>query len=396
MSPRILLRLDSLRPPLTGIGYYTFHLLKSLLDRDDIDEMVGVDFRGIKNKAALIAWMNDYEQKYNTSLQSKTSRGILAPFIQKTPIIYNTLKTWIDLREQHAIFPYKNWIYHEPSFIALKHKGPMVVTIHDLSHIRYPAMHPKSRVDFLNKQLSKTLQRADHIITVSHFTRNELLDLNLVQDENRVSVTHLGVDPIFYPRALSALESQLSDFKLLPQQYLLAVGTLEPRKNLSRLLRAYDILPDDLKRRFPLVLTGPQGWKNAQLLTEIQQVRSPGKIILTGYLSREKLAAIMSGAAVFVFPSLYEGFGLPVLEAMASGTAVISANHAALKEICGDAAVLIDPLDIDEISDKMKQLLEYPSEINTLKEKSIKRVQSFSWKHCADLTVKIYQKVAAQ
>ncbi|MDF3054172.1 MAG: hypothetical protein K0Q74_79 [Gammaproteobacteria bacterium] len=388
MSLDLIIRLDTLRSPLSGIGYYTFHLLRELLIHPDINDIIGISSTCTRNKQAL----HQLIQQYETSHLSDTTHINASRYIQNIPGAYILLKKLIDLKEQKAMIPYRQWLYHEPSFLSLQHQGPSIVTVHDLSHLRHPETHPQHRVKLLNKKLPDTLNRANHIITDSAFTRDELLDTHLVEDAARVSVVHLGVDPLFYPRPLEAIAPCLSELGLTPQTYVLAIGTIEPRKNLPRLLRAYERLPDHLKRSFSLVLVGARGWHDKQLLTDIKTLIPPGKVICTGYLPREKLAAVLAGAAVFAFPSLYEGFGLPVLEAFASGVPVLTSNNSALKEIAQDCALLTNPLDIDDISDKLARLLGDTGKTDTLKQRGIQQAQKFSWRRCADLTVQAYQK----
>lgn len=387
MPLNLIIRLDSLRLPLSGIGYYTFYLLRELLKHPEINRIVGFSINGVRTKQDLVSLIQHHESAAPIHTPN------VSTFIQKIPGMYSLLKKLIDVKEAYSLKPYRDFLYHEPSFLSLKHKGPAIVTIHDLSHIRHPETHPQTRVKFLNKHLINTLQRTHHIIADSTFTRDELLDLGLVRDPTQVSVVHLGVEPLFHSRSSDSLSTPLSNFKLRSNAYILASSTLEPRKNLPRLIQAYNNLPNALKKEYPLVLSGAEGWHHKPLLNEISKIVAPGKVILTGYLSRENLAILMSGAAAFAYPSLYEGFGLPVVEAMASNTPVLTSNNSSMKEIAGDCALLVDPLDIDDMSEKLAYLLKETEKTNTLKQKGIEHAKKFSWSHCADSTIKIYKRV---
>jgi glycosyltransferase involved in cell wall biosynthesis len=385
MSLNLIIRLDSLRPPLGGIGHYTYYLLNELLHHPEINRIVGLSTKGIQTKQALLQTIQTHSSDSTHPSSHNTSQ-----LIQKIPGAYPLLKKLIDIKESYSHKPYQSWLYHEPSFIALKHQGPTVVTVHDLSHMRYPQTHPKCRVDYLNKKLPETLKHAEHIIVDSAFTRNELLELDLVKDDKKISVVHLGVEPLFQPRDAEAITHTLNQFNLRARSYILAASTLVPRKNLPRLLQAYDQLPDQLKSEFPLVLAGASGWQNQQLVAMLQTIKSPGKVICTGYVAREILAQLMSGAAAFAFPSLYEGFGLPVLEAMASGVPVLTSNNSSLKEIAADCALLVDPLDVEDIANKLSYLLEDREQAERLKQCGIEHARGFTWRRCAELTVRTY------
>ncbi|MGB5984747.1 MAG: glycosyltransferase family 1 protein [Desulfobacterales bacterium] len=281
-------------------------------------------------------------------------------------------------------------IYHATNFISERWECPVVATIHDLSFIRYPQTHPQARLDWIRQGLPHTLARA-HLITVSHFTKHELMTLLQVPEE-RISVVHEGIDSRFKPLPRNITARRLKRYQLQPGAYILSVGTLEPRKNIIRLLQAYERLPDALARRYPLVVAGLGGWKDAPIHTALRRLSDRGRLRALGFVTDDNLPALYNGAALFVFPSLYEGFGFPPLEAMACGTAALVSNRASLPEVVGQGAMLVDPESIEAITEAMNQLLEDPSLRETLAARGVAQARRFTWENCALETLAVYRR----
>ena len=269
-----------------------------------------------------------------------------------------------------------------------------MVTVHDLSHLRHPETHPPERVRWLREKLPAALAGADRIICVSEFTRGELLELGLVADDGKLRVCRNGVDAGFRPRTETEVAPALARWNLKHRGYILSVGTLEPRKNTARLIEAYAALPPDLAQRFPLVLAGAAGWKTGNLETRIAGLKPPYRIIVTGYLSRTALQMLTAGAALFAYCSLYEGFGLPPLEAMASGTPALISRAPALTEVAGDAGYAVDALDTEQIASGIAVLLDDGELARTLAERGLQRAANFSWRKCANDTIGVYRELA--
>ena len=282
-------------------------------------------------------------------------------------------------------------VYHATNFIACRWDRPVVATIHDLSFIRYPETHPRERLDWIARGLPRTLEQA-HLIAVSHFTKREIVEL-LPVGEDRVSVVYEGIDPRFKPIAGPCCAANLGRYGLTPGEYILAVGTLEPRKNLVRLIDAYQQLPDALVRRHPLAIAGISGWKDESIFEALQPLRDQGRLRLLGYVPDADLPMLYSGAALFVFPSLYEGFGFPPLEAMACGTAALVSNRASLPEVVGAAAMLCNPEDSTEIADKMRRLLEDQQLRQSLGRQGVRQAGGFTWEACARQTLAVYRRL---
>jgi glycosyltransferase involved in cell wall biosynthesis len=283
-------------------------------------------------------------------------------------------------------------LYHEPNILPLPFEGPTVITVHDLSWIRHPDAHPAERVNAMNRYFPARLTRANLVITDSLFVKNELMELFHFSEE-KICVIPLGVEPLFRPRSAHETQTTLARWGLKHGGYFLAVGTMEPRKNLQTALDAYGRIPADLRENFPLVLAGMKGWNSADLEARIRDLATGGQLLNLGYLPRPDLANVVAGATALVFPSIYEGFGLPLLEAMACGVPVISSNASSMPEVVGDTGFLLDPHDVDGMTQAIVQMASAPSDRLTLSKKALDRSKSFTWSACLEQTIDAYRRV---
>lgn len=275
-------------------------------------------------------------------------------------------------------------IYHEAGFFPFQ-AAPGVktlFTIHDLSWRVFPQHHPKERILFFKKYFDRSLKLADGIVTPSEFTKTEINRLYPHQSAE-IEPTLLGVDPsIFNPRSKSEIDALRLKLQL-PEKYLLFVGTSDPRKNISGIIKAIAALPQEIR----LVCTGWSGWDKT-IHQEFEK-----RVSFTGYVSDQELATLYSGARAFVYPSFYEGFGLPVLEAMACGCPVITSTLSSLPEVAGNAGILCDPHDTQQLADAIQSIYRSDERYQQLSKASQQRAGCFSWQECAARTNLAFAKL---
>jgi alpha-1,3-rhamnosyl/mannosyltransferase len=283
-------------------------------------------------------------------------------------------------------------LYWEPNHIfepAIRARI-RVLTVHDLSTRRFPEWHPPKRLERFEAAFLDAIHSADHLVTVTRAVRSELQELEGI-DPERISVIPNGIDHhLFRPEAEAA--ASLPDSRLRPGRYILFVGTIEPRKNLSLLLDAHQSLPTETRREFPLVVAGGDGWKSEQLRRRIEEDPC---CFRTGFVGNAALPGLYRGATVLVYPSHYEGFGLPPLEAMACGCPVIASSIPPHREVLGEAALFCDPSDPAGLAASIGSLLASKSLQNHYREAGIRRAEGFSWERAAAELLKLFRELAA-
>ncbi len=268
---------------------------------------------------------------------------------------------------------------------------PQVVVFHDMTFFLFPHLHTFSKRHFFRWMIRQSARRADHILTVSESTRQDTLRFSDAPPE-KITAAPLGVTPDFHPiDDAAALEGVRARYAL-PQRFVLFVGLLEPRKNLPALLRAFQKVapacPD-----VQLVIVGRKGWMYEQALHLVTSLGLQGRVHFTGYVTQQDLPVVYNLAEVVAYPSLYEGFGLPVLEAMACGKPVVTSNRSAMPEIAGQAAVLVPPESPDALAQALARLLESPEERVRLSAAALRRAAQFTWQRTARLTLDACRKV---
>jgi len=391
----LILNAEALRPPITGVGNYTYHLLEQYLKGILVEEIrcfSGTHWLAGDEQLAVTAALrarSDLEEKSSKDqavAQIRTAIGII-------PGVKPLYEFVMDRRFERTANEVSGAVYHETNYILKPYAGPCVATVHDLSHIRYPQFHPPNVTEWLGNNLTKSLSRADCIITVSNIVRDELLEFYDVPEE-KVRTVYEGVEERYRPRAEDQTSKLLAELDLVHKQYVLLVATLEPRKGIDVLLDAWGLLPEPLRRAYPLVLTGSSGWRNSTLVDRIEAFIEEGTVRHLGYVSADILPMLYSGAAVFSYPSVYEGFGLPVLDAMSSGVPVICRSGTSMAEFSQGACMLCDTGQPEELALKLEALLESPLERDEWAEKGLRQAARFSWERCAAKTAEIYRMLS--
>jgi alpha-1,3-rhamnosyl/mannosyltransferase len=382
MALRVGFNATPLLSPLTGIGNYIVHLGAALAASGDVDAYSFYGYRWRHEPPCVPAsgprgrkrqWMRDAIKP-------------LVPFKRELRQAQQQLLFARGLR-RHSIA-----LYHEPNYIPIRYDVPVVTTIHDLSWLRYPETHPADRIRWLERAMPRALSEAAAVFVDSEFVRQEVLTTFGV-DPVRVHTAYLGVSPRFRPRGDVETRATLSALDLVHGEYVLAVGTIEPRKNVKHVLDAYARLPEATRKRYPLVIAGAKGWRAADLESELRALVERGLIRFPGYVADDDLPLLYAGAAAFVFASIYEGFGLPPLEAMASGVPVLVAERASLPEVTGDAALKLDPARPDDTALKLAALLDDRRIHDDFARRGLERAAGFTWEACAQSTLRVYRSV---
>ncbi len=283
-------------------------------------------------------------------------------------------------------------LYHEPNFIPFESDLPTVTTLCDLSVLLHPEWHPADRVAHFERGFRAGLSRCVHFLAISEVIRQEIIQtLGLRPD--RVTRTYLGVRPNLHPLPDDEVQTTLR-FLGLPPRYLLSVGTVEPRKNVPTLLRAYCALPGEVRDAYPLLLVGGWGWNSADVAAYLDSDARYKNVRHIGYLPEEHLSALYNGARALVYPSLYEGFGLPPLEMMACGGAVLASTADALEETVGGQAHLVAPLDLDGWREALLRVTCDDDWWRQLRAGAREVARPYTWERCAEETFAVYRAVA--
>ncbi|MCA7923255.1 glycosyltransferase family 4 protein [Burkholderia cenocepacia] len=368
----VVLAVDAIRPPLTGIGRYAWELATHYHRSPELESVRFLyGDRWVANPTNLVAGTAGEPRR----------RGLFRPLTK-------AWQTWsIKQRTSRSLFHSPN--YFLPSFIE---QG--VVTVHDLSVFKYPETHPAARIRQFESQFSSTLARAHHLISDSWATRNEIVEY-FGWPEQSISTVELGVAPEFHPRTTEELLIALQPLNLGPGTYTLCVSTLEPRKRIDRLLNAYRDIPADLRTRYPLVLAGSDGWLNESLKAAIATGEQEGWLRYLGFVPEAILPVLYAGARAFVFPSIYEGYGLPLLEALASGIPSLCSNRSSLPEVADGAAHLVEPDHHEALRDGIEHILTDDTWRTNARTRGLEISSRRSWSQCAKHTIDVYRRVAS-
>ncbi|MET0514895.1 MAG: glycosyltransferase family 1 protein [Nitrospiraceae bacterium] len=366
----------------SGVGQYVYRLVHGLGTVDSRNEyrLVCDSFRRANGRLPSFPYRNISYRRL--PVETNVLKGASGLGRWSIPL-FNTLFGTAD-------------VFHWPNYLLVpggscKH----IITICDLTFLLFPAYHPSFRVRAYSSGIFRSAARADGIVVISEHTRRDVIKYLGVPKE-KIRVVYCAAAPHFRPIPPSERSQVLSGYSLDDQKYVLFVGNIEPRKNLIRLLEAYSQLLRRSQYRGPLILAGGQGWRNIGILRCVEEFALEKHVRFLGYVPDDVMPALMSGAELFVYPSLYEGFGLPPLEAMACGTPVITSNVSSLPEVVGEAALTVNPHDVAALADAMHRVLTDSEFREEMRRKGLERANEFSWEETARQTLKVYEEIHAK
>ena len=382
----------ALLTPLTGIGQYASHLAREFVQRGhSVRFFYGTHWSSSQEGGATPPSAADpMPRKSWRTVAAAGAKRFARKYLPATYRFMPHVEQYrfdSGIRRRHA-----PQVYHDPNFIPFRFRGPTVITAHDVSWVRYPEYHPAARLALLRANFPRALERADRVIVVSDFVREELRACFPVADD-KIRVVHNGVSTRFRPRSSEDTSEALRRYGLAHGEYFAAVGTLEPRKNLHTALAAHARLPASVRRRFPLALIGVEGWLTDSLHRALEPGLREGSVRKLGYVPDTDIPLLTAGALAIVYVSVYEGFGLPVIEGMAAGVPVLCSTAQALREVAGDAGIMREPTDVEGFTEAMQSLIDDRALRERLISAGIERAQSFSWRRTAEETLAVYRQV---
>lgn len=382
---RVAFNVTSALAQKSGIGTYINELVSKLLKNSELDIHLfcaygwGKEKESIERKIQFINSLNSSQSNLEKNTELGEVKEFLKQIIKKSTYSAGLITNQID-------------ICHEPNFLPISFNKPTVITVHDLSPIRVPQFHKKDLIAKFEKRLPNAIKNASGIIVDSEFTKNEMLE-NFPESAKKIFVIHLAAGENFKPINKDLCLDVLANNHLTHKKYLLCVGTLEPRKNLVSVVRAYVRLPEKIKNIYPLVIVGAKGWLNDEFDHEANRLIQSGNIRLIGYVKDFEIPILYSAARLFIYPSIYEGFGLPILEAMGCGVPVICSNRASMPEVCGEAARSIDPYDEKTMADEIISFIEDDQKFQKYSDLGVLQAKKFNWDITSLKTAEVYKKV---
>lgn len=369
----------------TGIGWYTYNIINELSMMDNIEsELYAFDLLNRNHSKEALALLFESSAASN-KITYKTNQLVLNGLYSRFPQIYSKISF-------DTLFNSKVDLHHAHNyFLPYKLKTPSIVTIYDMVYKLYPETMAQANLDLLQAVVPRSVNECSKILTISENSKQEICDLLNIPKE-KISIAYPAFDERIYKIVDPSISNPLICSLGITKPYILYLGTLEPRKNIETIIKAYAQLPE-LHKDFDLVLAGGNGWKSESIYTTIETYHLKEHVHFTGYISQETQVALYNQAECFVFPSLYEGFGMPALEAMACGAPVITSNTSSLPEVVGDAGIKVNPMSADELSSAIHSVINNTSLKQEMKLKNKDQIQKFSWKKAADQVYDVYSSL---
>lgn len=362
----------------TGTSEYANNIIKNLVKIDKFNEYTLFPFFTYIYNPEFKLYQPNLPENFHIFWKNIPKKAI--------DILWHRLKIFRKVYLQRFDLFHTTTFSVPPSFMYTK----LVVTIYDVSFYTHPQFHLKENVDHCLKSTREAVKKADIIIAISEHTKQDLIKY-FDCPKNKIIVTQLACDEEFYKKVSEAKKNKVIKKYRIQKPFIFHLGSLEPRKNTLGLIKAFHLLPKSFQDKFDLIIAGGKGWLNTDIYRYLSAHDLGNRIKLIGYVNAEDLPAIYQIAKCFVYPSFYEGFGIPPIEAMASGCPVLVSNTSSLPEICSDSANYCDPKDVEDIKKKTSLLLSGKNidKINKGKEQAKK----FSWIKCSQETLAIYKSL---
>jgi glycosyltransferase involved in cell wall biosynthesis len=352
----------------TGTENYSLFLIRALLEQDQ-------------------------QNSYRLYFSQPPGEGLFAPRPSLQMRVIPFPRLWTHLRLSWEMLTAPPDVLFVPAHVlSLWHPRRCLVTVHDLGYLHYPEAHTTWAQRYLQWSTAFNVRVAAQVIADSEATKRDLIQYCQAQPE-RIHVIYPGYDPTLRPAHDKARLDSVCGRYGIHTPYFVHVGTLQPRKNLVRLLEAFVAVVQE-GQDVHLVLAGKKGWLYEPLFARVRDLRLEDRVHFTDYLPQDDLPVLLTGARAFVLPSLYEGFGFPILEAMACGTPVICSNVSSLPEVAGDAAMLVNPLDTGQLASAMHRLLHDDALAKDLAARGLTQASLFSWERCAQQVLALLCQVA--
>lgn len=390
---RVLLNMLPASGKKTGIGHYVSELFQHLLQIAGEEQIDSFPRPWLRFGWRMGNQLRPHLERLKPRRTSSTASDSASP--AQASVVMTFLRQW----GQKAVTGHlakmcrrnRYDVYHEPNLVPLPCDVKTIGTVHDLSCLLHPQWHPKDRTLWFEKHCRRALEQCVHFVAVSDFSRREFMDtFNISPD----SITRMynGIRSDLAPLPQNEIAAALQRLAL-PPQYLLYLGTLEPRKNVLMLLQVYCSLPESFRRRWPLLLVGSWGWNTTEIRNYFHERARHCGVIHLGYVADEHLKFLYNGARVLLYPSFYEGFGLPPVEMLACGGAVLASTAGAVAETAGHKAHLLDPEDRDGWRQAIQRVTSEDDWWQALRDGAAESVRHFTWEQCAAQTLRVYRRV---
>ncbi len=383
-SPRIgvLLGAESLLGRRSGVGRMTLQIARTVRRDPRIGGLL-LMLKGQASGPELLDSLGDEPEGPGPADGARRLRATAASAVAAMPVVPELRGRWVRRGMNRSAATLSGMIggpvvYHEPNMIAQPFDGVTVLTVNDLSWALPERLHPASRTAWIERRLPRSLAQATRLVAISDFTAREMV-AHLGIPRDRIDVVPLAPSELFRPLPDAEADPVLARHGLTARRFVLSVSTLEPRKNFDRLLAAHATLPAATRAAYPLVIAGGRGWGEALSGAMAARALAEGHLRLLGHVADADLVALYGRAAAFAYPSLYEGFGLPILEAMACGAPVITAATTASAETAADAALLVDPVDVAAIATALAEVIEDEFLAARLSAAGLARAGGFTW-----------------